>query len=108
MKLQDYDFTIHHVKGKINSAADTLSQSDDMEKCKEHDPTIVLLDTMFAHTTQTTPKDTMQMIRNSQNYYADFIEGPFKTDKVVIPPDKDLKCHLMSLLHDYPTAGHLG
>jgi len=34
-KLQDYDFVIHHVRGKVNSAADALSQSDNMEKCKE-------------------------------------------------------------------------
>ena len=50
-KLQDYDFKIQHVKGKVNSAADTLSQVDDMEKCKEREPTIVIPSKSFLNTT---------------------------------------------------------
>jgi len=41
--LQDYNFKIQHVKGKVNLAADALSCADDMEKCKERELTIVIL-----------------------------------------------------------------
>jgi len=30
-KLQDYNFVIYHIRGKVNSATDALSQSDDIE-----------------------------------------------------------------------------
>jgi hypothetical protein len=66
-KLQDYDFVIHHVREKVNSAADALSRSDDMEKCKEREPTTVLKPRMFANVSLLEPENTTEHICQSQN-----------------------------------------
>ncbi len=79
-----------------------------MEKCKEREPTIVLPTKTFTNTGSAPPADTMEMIQQSQNYHVDFMEGNFKMDHIIIPPDKDLKQHLMSIIHDHPTGGHPG
>jgi hypothetical protein len=68
-KLQDYDFKIHHVKGKVNSAADALSRADDMEKCKEREPTIVILANSFLNQVSLNSNTTITKIRESQKRF---------------------------------------
>jgi hypothetical protein len=70
-KLQDYDFVIHHIRGKVNSAADALSRLDDMEKCKEREPTTVLEPRMFANVSLLEPENTIERICQSQNCNSD-------------------------------------
>jgi len=126
-KLQDYDFVIHHVRGKVNSAADALSRSDNMEKCKERDPTIVLNNKMFANVSSLEPDATTTLIRQSQNcdhslmkqweeeYHTSHVRDPDggftyrrNAGEAVIPPDIELKRYLMDVHHNHPTAGHPG
>jgi hypothetical protein len=127
-KLQHYDFVIHHVRGKVNSAADALSRSDNMEKCKEREPTTVLEPRMFANVALLDPEDTTKRICQSQNCDSDSMkqwreehhehliedsDGGLTyrcTDskEAIIPPDLELRCYLMELHHNHPTAGHLG
>ena len=71
MKLQDYDFVIHHVRGKVNLATDALSRSDDMENCKEREPTTVLKPKMFTNVSILEPENTTKCIRQSQNHDSD-------------------------------------
>jgi len=67
VKLQDYDFVIHHVRGKVNSATDALSRLDNMEKCKEQEPTTVLKPRMFANILLLEPENMVEHIHQSQN-----------------------------------------
>ena len=126
-KLQDYDFVIHHVRGKVNSAADALSQSDNMEKCKEWEPMTVLDVKMFANVSLLKPDTTTMLIQQSQHrdhllmkqwqeeYHTGYVRDPNgdftywqDAEEAVIPPNIDLKQHLMDIHHNHPTAGHLG
>jgi len=42
LKLQDYDFTLWHIPGKMNTKADILSRKDQVNT-KEHNKDIQLL-----------------------------------------------------------------
>ena len=127
-KLQDYDFKIHHVKGRVNLAADALSWADDMDKCKEREPTIVIPSSSFLNSTLLEAGATTIHIRESQQRLLSHKENPqdkqlhkvvidpdggltFRkegTNKAVIPPDKDLKQYLLEVHYNHPTTGHPG
>jgi hypothetical protein len=128
VKLQDYDFVIHHVRGKVNLATDALSRSDDMENCKEREPTTVLKPKMFTNVSLLEPENTTKCIRQSQNHDSDsmkqwreehhehLIEDSnggltywcVDSKEAIIPPDLKLRCYLMDLHHNHLTAGCLG
>jgi hypothetical protein len=128
-KLQDYDFKIHHIKGKVNSAADALSRADDMEKCKEREPTIVIPAHSFLNQVSLDSNTIITRVRESQKCFPliekedqekethqrviDLDGGTTlrkrKSNEAIIPSnDEELKRYLMEIHHDHPTARHPG
>ena len=99
-----------------------------MEKCKEREPTTVLEPRMFTNVALLEPEDTAKCICQSQNHNSDsmkqwreehhehliedsdggFIYRRADSKEAMIPPDLELRCHLMDIHHNHPTAGHLG
>ena len=76
--LQEYDFIIKHVPGKINTPADELSRSPNANQGQDNNENQTLLKPeLFIKTTDSSPTETT-------------------------------KHQLMTLIHDHPTAGHLG
>ncbi len=127
-KLQDYDFKILHIKGKVNSAADALSRADDMEKCKERKPTVVIPSESFlnsilfeagattiriqesqqrllAQDRGTQAKPTYNVVMDPDGGLTIRKEG---TNEAIIPSDESLKHYLLEVHYDHPTARHLG
>ncbi len=78
MDLQEYDFIIKHIPGKINTPADELSQ----------------------------PPNTDQGQDDNKNQTLLKLELFIKTANLM--PTKATKQQLMALVHDHPTAGHPG
>jgi hypothetical protein len=99
-----------------------------MEKCKEQEPTTVLEPRMFTNVALLELEDTTKHICQSQNHNNDSMKqwreehhehliedfnGGLTyrcTDskEAIIPPDLELRCYLMDLHHNHPTAGHPG
>jgi len=98
-----------------------------MEKCKEREPTTVLNEKMFTNVSLLEPDATTTCIRQSQNcnyslmkqwqeeYHTSYTRDPdggliyrCNAGEAVIPPDIDLKQHLMDIHHNHPMAGHPG
>jgi hypothetical protein len=88
-KLQDYNFIIYHVRGKVNLAADALSRSDDMEKCKEQEPTTVLEPRMFANVSLLEPENTIGCICQSQNRDNDSMKQWREEHHIYLTQDAD-------------------
>jgi len=127
VKLQDYDFVIHHIRGKVNSAADTHSWSDNIEKCKEWEPTTVIKPIMFTNVSLLELENTIKCIQQSQGldntsmkqwqeeHHVNLTKDSnrsltyWQTDskKAIIPPDLKLRHYLIDIHHNHPMAGHL-
>jgi hypothetical protein len=78
--LQEYDYLIHHIPGKENIPADTLSRPPEADKGKEDNQGVVVIP----------PSKFIRTLSIEQ------------------PPTEAWKRSLMSLIHDLPTAGHPG
>jgi hypothetical protein len=113
----------------VNSAADALSRADDMEKCKEREPTIIIPAGSFLNQTSLDSSTIITRIRESQEYFplteredqggevyekVTDLDGGItlrrgRSHKAIIPSDdEELKRYLMKVHHDHPTAGHPG
>ncbi len=76
--LQEYDFIIKHVPGKINTPADELSRPPNVDQGQDDNENQMLLKPEL------------------------FVKRIFTT------PSETAKRQLMTLIHDHPTAGHPG
>ena len=85
--LQEYDYEILYVPGKTNTPPDVLSRPPGADKGETDNKDVIVLpgDKFVTATIATTP------------------EG-----KIIVPPILEVKRGIMTLMHDHPTAGHLG
>ena len=85
--LQEYDYEILYVPGKTNMPPDALSRPPGADKGETDNKDITVL-----------PEDKFVVATTTTNH-----EG-----KIIVPPILEVKRGIMTLMHDHPTAGHLG
>lgn len=119
LRLQPYDFTIIHRKGKDNVVPDFLSRSvpitadavniSDQSQTSIRDPWYMkMVNRVIKHPS----KFSQWRVENSKLYKYLECKHPILLDpdidswREVIP--KSERAHLISLAHDLPTSGHLG
>ena len=129
-ELQDYNFTLKHIAGKTNTAADALSRPPGVEQGKKDNQEITMLNpNIFIRLLQPgDPGTTESIIVDTQNQFASVMDNwdpgkplrkttlddgthlwtHLQTNKLVIPLDQDLYRWILQQWHDLPTAGHLG
>jgi len=123
--LADYDFSLHHLPGSQNSAADALSyQLNHDNGSGDNTEVIILKETYFQvrATGEVTPLETQ--VRTAQDTCEQIVvknlakrpgewtvddEGViWVTDRLYIPKDNVLRGEILRLHHDSPLAGHPG
>ena len=130
LELQDYNFTLKHIAGKVNAAVDALSRPPGAEQGKEDNQEITMLDPkMFVRFLQPgDPGTTEDVIVQAQNHMLSIMDNWDKKEplqktslgdnqymwchpessKLVILPDQQLYHQVLQDWHNLPTAGHLG
>ena len=76
-ELQDYNFTLKHIAGKTNAAADMLSKPPGVEQGKKDNQEITMLDpTIFIRLLQPgDPRTTESIIVDAQNQLASVMDN---------------------------------
>ena len=130
VELQDYNYEIKHVPGKSHVITDLLSRPPDADQGKEDNQDVTMIaDKTFIRLAMMDDTSLAKDIRNTQNHMEDILDNwdlknPLvkislepnpgfmwkdpKTLKVVIPPDEDLRQHIMQVWHDGITNRHPG
>ena len=131
-ELQDYNLVIKHVPGKIHAAADMLSRPPGVDKGEDDNTDVTLLpEPIFVRLAdEPDPKWTSieERVRQEQQrqpqlmkkwrdrYQLEFVKSAMEPSirlwkhegKMVFPPNDELKRDLLHLIHDKPTAAHVG
>ena len=131
-ELQDYNLIIKHVPGKIHAAADMLSRPPGVDKGEDDNTDITLLpEPVFVRLAdepdpkwisieeqvQQEQQRQPQLMKEWRNrYQLEFVKLAMEPsirlwkheDKMVFPPNDELKRDLLHLIHDKPTAAHTG
>ncbi|KAL5526401.1 hypothetical protein ACEPAF_8124 [Sanghuangporus sanghuang] len=123
--LSRFRFRIEYRPGTKNSRADALSQRPDYEQGQEDQPEQVLLPPQLFRTSDL-PMRTVRVFeltggpelgekirdayeRSKEPAIGTFEEGYWwKDDKLVIPPDEEVKKEIVRQCHDAPASGHPG
>jgi Integrase zinc binding domain len=127
--LQDYEYKIEHVPGKLHTAADALSRPPDADQDKDNNEAMIMIpESAFIRIAdEDSPESLESRIIQAQNHHQPImkaweartplqryqtIDGPMwkmqDTGKLAIPPDPELFREIMKTWHDLPTAGHPG
>src|ERR1700761_3038769 len=123
--LQDYNLVIKHVPGKLHAAADMLSRPPVQDRGETDNSNLTLLPpSLFLNATYTIEdpwselrqklidlqcKHQNLMKRWERSEKASFQDGIWMVqDRIVVPPDDELKRTILHRYHDAPTAGHPG
>jgi RNase H-like domain found in reverse transcriptase/Integrase zinc binding domain len=128
-KLQDYNFTLHHVPGKNHTAADALSRPPGADMGKNDNQQMVMLpEPLFIcvadedspgsveHFITIVQNNNRTLMKEWESTFpierVDTPNAPFWRDipghRLVIPPDQGLKREIMHTWHDGPLNGHPG
>ena len=131
-ELHDYNLVIKHVPGKIHAAADMLSRPPGVDKGEDDNTDITLLpEPIFVRLAdEPDPRWTSieERVRQEQQrqpqlmkewrdqYQLEFVKSAMEPSirlwkhegKMVFPPNDKLKRDLLRLIHDKPTAAHVG
>jgi hypothetical protein len=116
--IMKYNLTIKHKPG-IHNRADALSCRPDYETCKPPEESIGLPDHLFICTisaldidkiiTQGQIKLKHVVLSLAQNYPLELHDNKwFLTGRLVVVGNNDFKRGVISLYHDFPSAGHPG
>ena len=133
MKLQDYDFKLKHIPGKMNTKVDILSWKDQVNMKEDNKDVQLLKDEIWAR--RTTAKITMlgrkvmpeegdilKKIQKNNTREKEVVQALEKKDrltweedgvayiegKIYIPNNKDLKEEILREHHDPADVGHPG
>jgi len=127
-KLQDYNFKITHIAGKVNTPADALSRPNGADIPSNDWEMALLPPDLFIKIADTDSNNSLESeIIRMQNEHTDTlqewetwlpihkIEGPHMNmwkdnqgNQLVIPPINTLLWKIMRIWHDHYGAGHLG
>jgi RNase H-like domain found in reverse transcriptase/Integrase zinc binding domain len=132
-ELQDYHFTIQHVLGKLHTAADSLSRPPSSNLGKDNNQNVQMIPnkafqpTAIHLTNEDSNGSLHHQIVIAQNKYTQLLNREMKdqgyaqyinlvegymwksqSDKLVIPPDDNIRHNIMTEWHDSPTARHPG
>ena len=132
MELQDYNLIIKHVPGKVHAAADMLSRPPGVDKGEGDNTDVTLLpEPIFVRLADEPDPKWMSIeerVRQEQQrqpqlmkewrdrYQLEFVKSAMEPSirlwkhegKMVFPPNDELKRDLLHLIHDKPTAAHIG
>ena len=131
-ELQDYNLVIKHVPGKIHAAADMLSRPPGVDKGEDDNTDVTLLpEPIFVRLADKPDpkwKSIEERVRQEQQrqpqlmkewrdrYQLEFVKLAMEPSirlwkhegKMVFPPNDELKRDLLHLIHNKPTAAHVG
>ena len=123
--LQDYNLVIKHVPGKLHAAADMLSRPPVQDRGEADNSNLTLLPpSLFLNMTCTIEGSWTELRQNlvshqqahqslmkkwEQSEKASLQEGIWMVqERIVVPPNEELKRTILHRYHDAPTAGHPG
>jgi RNase H-like domain found in reverse transcriptase/Integrase zinc binding domain len=128
-ELQDYNFKLQHVPGKLHTAADALSRPTGADEGKEDNQQMTMIpeaafirlagpdsDGSIEHTITIIQNHNRPLMEEWTGIYpierVDNPDEPFwrdiKSRRLVIPPDQGLKRELMNIWHKGSINGHPG
>jgi RNase H-like domain found in reverse transcriptase/Reverse transcriptase (RNA-dependent DNA polymerase) len=126
-ELQDYNFKLHHVPGKLHTAADTLSRPPDADEGKDDNQQMTMIPEatfirLAGPNSDRSIEHTITIIQNHNHalmdewvrtYPIERIDNPdepfwrdIKGRRLIIPLDQGLKCELMNIWHEGSINGH--
>jgi len=133
LKLQDYDFTIKHTPGKMNTKADILSRKDQVNTREDNKDVQLLKDeiwtrkttakvTMLGRKIVTEEGDIIKKIRKNNTREKEVVQALEKNNglaweenrvayiegRVYVPNNKELREEILKEHHDPADIGHLG
>jgi RNase H-like domain found in reverse transcriptase/Integrase zinc binding domain len=128
-ELQDYNFKLQHVPGKLHTAADALSRPAGADEGKEDNQQMTMIPEaafirLMGPNSDGSIEHTIAIIQNHNRslmeewigiYPIERIDNPgepfwrdTKGHRLVIPPDQGLKRELMNIWHEGTINGHPG
>jgi RNase H-like domain found in reverse transcriptase/Reverse transcriptase (RNA-dependent DNA polymerase)/Integrase zinc binding domain/Chromo (CHRromatin Organisation MOdifier) domain len=128
-ELQDYNFKLQHVPGKLHTAADALSRPTGADEGKEDNQQMTMIpeaafirlmgpdsDGSIEHTITIVQNRNRSLMEEWTGIYPiERINNPgepfwrdIKNRRLVIPPDQGLKRELMNIWHEGAINGHPG
>lgn len=113
LKLQRYNFTVSHRKGKLNVVADALSRSLDVLEVFSMDNTLAIdswYDSLFTKVKTDPFKNPLYQIEKDRLYRnckSKNLLGIYENQWKMVVPNYAREA-ILRKLHDVPTAGHLG
>jgi RNase H-like domain found in reverse transcriptase/Integrase zinc binding domain/Chromo (CHRromatin Organisation MOdifier) domain len=128
-ELQDYNFRLQHVPGKLHMVADALSRPSGADKGKDDNQQMTMIpeaafirlfrpdsDRSIEHTISIVQNQNCSLMEEWTGIYpikqVDNPDGSFwrdtKNNRLVIPPDQGLKRKLMNTWHEGSINGHPG
>jgi hypothetical protein len=128
-ELQDYNFKLQHIPGKLHIAADALSQPMGVNEGKDDNQQMTMIpevafirlagpdsDGSIEHTISIIQNQNRTLMEEWTDIYPiERVDNPdevfwrdIKGRQLVIPPDQGLKCELMNTWHEGSINGHPG
>jgi len=121
-ELSEYNFTLCHIPGTMNTRADALSRQSNNDGAKEDNNDIIVLPAnVFINTTYTSLNEVDKLCRKEQIIHKSniipWIDHHnlrqhdllwWKNDALIVVGNNDLKRGVIQSFHDLPSMGHPG